>query len=169
MSSAPRRRAIRMTPSTRKPMIRPMSSFAPSIFKMTMGSTCSAMKMGSISSEVERNTAISVPNVITRPAYSVAAAAENPHWGNTPSTAPIAGPAAPALRIAASALSPALCSSASMARYVTNKKGTSRSVSISECSKICKTISMAEYFSRIKTHTGPAYASVDESQKKGTS
>ena len=77
-------------------MIMPMMIFAPMIVKMTSGGTCSAMKMGSISSDVERNTANSVPNVMTRPAHSVAAAAEKPHWGTTPTTAPMNGPAAPA-------------------------------------------------------------------------
>ena len=45
---------------------------------------CAAIMMGSISSLVERNTAKSVPRVITRAEYSVAAAAEKPHCGTTP-------------------------------------------------------------------------------------
>ena len=47
--------------------------------------------MGSISSEVERNTASSVPRDTTRPAYRLDAAAEKPHSGTTPSTAPKMG------------------------------------------------------------------------------
>ena len=76
----------------------------------------SARSIGSISSDVDRNTPTSVPSVITRPAYSVAAIAENPHCGTMPSSAPTTGPAAPARRTAALTRSPAACSSASSAR-----------------------------------------------------
>ncbi len=79
-----------------KPMTMPMTILAPMILRMTSNGTCSARKMGSISSDVERNTANSVPSVMTRPAHSVAAAAENPHCGTAPTTAPTTGPAAPA-------------------------------------------------------------------------
>ena len=54
--------------------------------------TCSASNSGSISSEVERNTATNVPKVTTRPAYSVAAIAEKPHCGTMPSNEPTTGP-----------------------------------------------------------------------------
>lgn len=97
-------------------MTMPMTTFAPMMDTMVLTGTASARKMGSISSEVERNTANSVPSVITRPAYSVAAAAENPHWGTTPRNAPTMGPAAPACRMASWVLPPVLCSSHSMAR-----------------------------------------------------
>ena len=40
----------------------------PSIFNMITGETASDMNIGSISSEVDKYTAISVPNVITLPA-----------------------------------------------------------------------------------------------------
>ena len=105
-----------MTASTTNPMTMPIISFTPMIFRMVIGATCSARKMGSISSEVDRNTANSVPSVMTRPAHSVAAAAEKPHCGTMPTSAPTTGPAAPARRTASSALSPALCSSHSIAR-----------------------------------------------------
>ena len=105
-----------MTASTTNPMTMPIISFTPMIFRMVAGATCSARKMGSISSEVDRNTANSVPSVMTRPAHSVAAAAEKPHCGTMPTSAPTTGPAAPARRTASSALSPALCSSHSIAR-----------------------------------------------------
>ena len=81
-------------------MTMPIISFTPMIFRMVIGATCSARKMGSISSEVDRNTANSVPSVMTRPAHSVAAAAEKPHCGTMPTSAPTTGPAAPARRTA---------------------------------------------------------------------
>ena len=61
-------------------------------------------------------TAMSVPTVITRAEKSVAAMAENPHWGSAPSRAPTMGPDLSALAMMRSALPDALCSSASMAR-----------------------------------------------------
>ena len=105
-----------MPASTMKPMTMPTTIFAPRILRMTSSGTCSAMKMGSISSDVDRNTANSVPSVMTRPAQSVAATAENPHCGTTPTTAPTMGPAAPARCTAACALPPVLCSSHSITR-----------------------------------------------------
>ena len=74
------------------------------------------MNTGTISSEVERITATSVPIVMTRPEKSVAAMAENPHCGTAPSAAPTAGPAAPARETISSMRFPAECSSASIAR-----------------------------------------------------
>ena len=97
-------------------MTMPMTTFAPMMERMVLPGTASARKMGSISSEVDRNTAKSVPSVMTRPAHSVAATAEKPHWGTTPRKAPTMGPAAPACRIAAWVFSPVLCSSHSMAK-----------------------------------------------------
>ena len=56
--------------------------------EMFAGATDELMKIGIISSEVERNTAISVPAVITPPEYRLAAPAENPHCGMSPMPAP---------------------------------------------------------------------------------
>ena len=74
------------------------------------------MKIGSISSEVDKNTAASVPAVIRPPAKRFAAAAENPHWGNTPIIPPNSGPAFPAFRMVAWVRLPVLCSSHSITR-----------------------------------------------------
>ncbi len=76
----------------------------------------SATNTGNSSSLVERNTAISVPTVTSRPDHSVAATAEKPHWGTTPSTPPSRGPAFPAFCTASTARWAALVSRASMAR-----------------------------------------------------
>ena len=46
--------------------------------------TCAESKIGSISSEVERNTARSVPIVMAPAAYRLEAAPEKPHWGIKP-------------------------------------------------------------------------------------
>ena len=83
-----------------KPITMPTSTLAPNMDAMVGSGTASARKMGSISSEVDRNTANKVPKVITRPAYSVADTAEKPHWGTTPRKAPMNGPAAPACLMA---------------------------------------------------------------------
>ena len=61
-------------------------------------SACSEIRIGSISSDVDRKTAIIVPTVMTPPEYRFAAAAENPHCGTTPSIPPITGPFFPAPR-----------------------------------------------------------------------
>ncbi|MBR6839760.1 MAG: hypothetical protein IKM82_04140, partial [Oscillospiraceae bacterium] len=58
-------------------------------------------RIGSISSEVERNTAISVPLVISPSVNRLAVAAENPHCGITPSALPMACPHFPARWISA--------------------------------------------------------------------
>lgn len=55
----------------------------------------SAASMGMASSEVAMNTASTVPGVMTRLAYRLAATAENPHWGTQPSSAPGAKPQRP--------------------------------------------------------------------------
>lgn len=52
--------------------------------------------IGNISSDVDKNTAISVPGVNIPPANSPAAAAENPHCGMIPISPPSKGPAFPA-------------------------------------------------------------------------
>ena len=66
--------------------------------RMVAAGTCSERRMGSISSEVDRYTAISVPTVMTRPAYRDEAPAEKPHWGNAPSRDPMTGPNRPDFR-----------------------------------------------------------------------
>ena len=55
---------------------------------MVVIGTASDKKIGNISSEVERYTAINVPNVITLAAYKLVAETENPHCGNIPSIPP---------------------------------------------------------------------------------
>ena len=50
-------------------------------------------KMGSISSDVAKNTASMVPTVMEPVENSVAAAPEMPHCGTMPSSPPRAGPA----------------------------------------------------------------------------
>ena len=52
-----------------------------------------AMRIGSISSLVAKNTASMVPRLTEPVEKSVAAAPEMPHWGITPSMPPMAGPA----------------------------------------------------------------------------
>lgn len=67
---------------------------------MIIGETASDINIGSISSEVDKYTAISVPNVITLPAYKFVADTEKPHCGNTPNMLPIIGPHFPDFFIA---------------------------------------------------------------------
>ncbi len=45
-----------------------MQTFAPRILMIVAGATDSEMKIGSISSDVDKNSASSVPTVMTRPA-----------------------------------------------------------------------------------------------------
>ena len=68
-----------------------MNAFVRRIFKTDAAGTLSDIKIGSISSDVERKTASSVPIEISPPEYRLAAAAENPHCGTTPTAAPAAG------------------------------------------------------------------------------
>ena len=82
----------------------------PRIFKITEISTELEIKIGSISSEVDKNIAIKVPNVITLPAYKLEAAAENPHCGNTPKMLPKKGPNFPDFWIKFCVLLVVLCS-----------------------------------------------------------
>ena len=67
--------------------------------------------------------AISVPIVMTLPAYNPDAAAENPHWGMIPNNAPQTGPLLLAAPILALPASPVRCSRNSINKYVKNKKG----------------------------------------------
>ena len=138
------RRNPRTAASTIKPVTSAISAFEAKSIAMVCTGTCSASNSGSISSEVERKTATSVPSVTTRPAYSVAAIAENPHCGTMPNNDPTTGPAAPARLIAPLTRSPATCSSVSRARYVTNKNGTSDSVSLPASSRISISKSMTD-------------------------
>ena len=138
------RRRPRMAASTIKPVTSAISAFEAKSIAMVCTGTCSASNSGSISSEVERNTATNVPKVTTRPAYSVAAIAEKPHCGTMPSSEPTTGPVAPARLMAPLTRSPATCSKVSRARYVTNKNGTSDSVSLPASSKISISKSMKD-------------------------
>ena len=57
-----------MARSASTPVMSATSTFNPSTRNSNPASTRSATNMGSISSDVERNTATSVPSVTTRPA-----------------------------------------------------------------------------------------------------
>lgn len=67
----------------------------------------SEMSIISASSDVARNTARSVPSVITPPEYKFAAKTEKPHCGIQPRSEPKSGPALPAERRALLILPPA--------------------------------------------------------------
>jgi hypothetical protein len=54
----------------------------------------SEIRIGIISSDVDKKIAIKVPSVITPPEYNEAAAAEKPHCGKVPAAAPTTGPIA---------------------------------------------------------------------------
>ena len=69
-----------------------------------------------IVTEVDTNTATSVPTVITPPAYSDAAAAEKPHWGTAPDNDPTSGPQRRARPSVRSSAPPACASIASSTR-----------------------------------------------------
>ena len=70
-----------------------------------------------------RNTATSVPNVITLLAYNVAAVTEKPHCGNAPRKPPITGPHFPERLSVVSIFFEDLCSINSIINYVKNKNG----------------------------------------------
>ena len=61
--------------------------------EMPLLSVSEERKMGSISSDVAKNTASMVPTVMEPVENSVAAAPEMPHCGTMPSRPPSAGPA----------------------------------------------------------------------------
>ena len=65
--------------SIAKPIIIPIPNFIASICKIVTIGAASEINTGNISSEVDKKIAISVPSVITFPAYKLAAAAEKPH------------------------------------------------------------------------------------------
>ena len=123
---------FRNTKSARKPARIPITAFMARIRPMVPRGAWLEMRMGSISSEVDKKTASSVPSVITLPEKKLAAAAEKPHWGISPSTPPRRGPHFPALRIIPFVLSLVRCSMYSISRYVTNKKGRVFKVSITQ-------------------------------------
>ena len=128
-------RNLRIRRSSRKPVTAPRAALVPRIFRMVPRFTASEIKMGSISSEVDRKTAIRVPAVIRPPEYRLEAAAENPHWGTAPRAAPARGPKRPVRRTARAERSPARCSRYSITRYVKNRKGSSLAVSSRACSR----------------------------------
>ena len=74
----------------------PVAAFASKIRKISETGRPSEIMIGNISSDVDKNTAISVPGVNIPPANSPAAAAENPHCGMIPISPPSRGPAFPA-------------------------------------------------------------------------
>ena len=90
----------------------------------------SEMSIISASSDVARNTARSVPSVITPPEYKFAAKTEKPHCGIQPRSEPKSGPALPAERRALLILSPAWCSRASKSKNARNKNGSVLRLSI---------------------------------------
>ncbi len=162
-------RKARKARSMPKPVTSATAALMPKIIPMVPAGTCSATSMGSISSDVERNTATKVPSVTMRPAYSVDAIAEKPHCGTTPKMAPTAGPAAPARRIAAFTRLPAACSISSSTKYVTSKNGTRESVSLPASStmstrKSIKTRALSKHRSALRT-TRKVGAIVAESPK----
>ena len=106
-----------------------MTNLAARIFPITAGATDELIKIGIISSEVERNTAISVPAVITPPEYRLAAPAENPHCGMSPMPAPSTWLNLLIRESMATDWSSVLSSSHSIARYVINRNGISVIVS----------------------------------------
>ena len=116
--------------STRIPATIPTMIFPIKIAMILRTSACSEIRIGSISSDVDRKTAIIVPTVMTPPEYRFAAAAENPHCGTTPRIPPITGPFFPAPRSIRTVFWPALFSRYSIARYVRKRKGISFTVSI---------------------------------------
>ena len=106
----------RMTKSTINPVNTAVTSLIPRTFKMILPFTASDKKIGSISSEVDKNTATSVPIVMIPPEYRFEAATENPHCGKIPATPPAIGPSLPAFRIHALVFVLVLCSRYSMSR-----------------------------------------------------
>ena len=56
-----------------------IKTFNPKICKINFTSAASEIKIGNISSEVDKKIAINVPNDTTLPAYRLAAEAEKPH------------------------------------------------------------------------------------------
>ena len=55
----------RITKSIINPATTPINSFTPKIFNIVVTGTASDIKIGNISSDVDKYTAINVPNVIT--------------------------------------------------------------------------------------------------------
>ena len=76
------------TKSIKNPAITPITNFIDNILIIVITGTCSDSNIGNISSDVDKYTAIKVPNVITLAAYKLVADTENPHCGNIPSIPP---------------------------------------------------------------------------------
>ena len=112
-----------ITKSIINPAIIPINNFIPKIFNITQIETPSDINIGNISSEVDKYTAIKVPNVMTLAEYRLVADTENPHCGNTPKTLPINGPNFPDFFIVFFVFSLVLCSIYSIIKYVKNKNG----------------------------------------------
>ena len=73
---------------TAKPLTSAIRNLAASILPIEAGAAADEMNIGSISSDVLRKTEMSVPAVMTPPEYRLAAPAEKPHCGTSPSPAP---------------------------------------------------------------------------------
>ena len=84
--------------------------------RISVAGKLSDIRIGSISSDVDRTIATSVPTVITLPVKRFAAAAEKPHCGIAPTSAPGIGPSTPARFIMLAVFSDALCSINSIRR-----------------------------------------------------
>ena len=95
----------------------------PSNVNISPGDMDSDMSIGSISSDVVRKTAISVPSETVPAAKRDAIAPEKPHCGISPKQLPSRGPAFPEAATSLLTLLPALCSIISMSRYVINNTG----------------------------------------------
>ena len=111
------------------PLMSAMTNLAARMRPMVAGATDELTKIGIISSEVERNTANSVPAVITPPEYRLAAPAENPHCGRSPIPAPSTCPNLFTRERTSTDWSSVLRSSHSIPRYVIKRNGISVTVS----------------------------------------
>ena len=100
------------------------TNFIPKILIIVDTGVPSDNIIGIISSEVAKYTAINVPKLIILVAYKFVATTENPHCGTVPNKPPINGPNFPDFFIVFFNLLLVLCSTYSIIKYVTNKKGT---------------------------------------------
>ena len=88
-------RTIETIASIINPKVTPIKILINNIFNITWIGAASEISIGSISSDVDKNIAISVPSVIILPAYKLEATAEKPHCGTTPKIPPHKGPSLP--------------------------------------------------------------------------
>jgi len=90
----------------------------------------SPIRIGNISSEVDKYIDINVPKEIIRVAYKLVAITEKPHCGTAPNIEPRMGPYLPDFFIFSLPFFCSLCSIYSMIKNATNKKGNNFNVSI---------------------------------------